>query len=255
MRISVTTGTCRCGWLGGQRILLIELNDNGSGTVYQAGRKVELSAADIRCIEYVEPDGAESDIVEKSVIRQRKPESWVGWQATMSHVLTRAPGLVRCAAREVGVSDEVADQLAAELSADWQTPIRTRSRNLPTAVVEARAAVRAERQAAKTARTAARQAITQQRQAEKQAALAAVLERKTQRQQRQAAKAAASAARAAAAAAKAAAKQQALIELAERELTINAAIDRELQLAWARQAEHRAAQPVEPQGERELVAA
>ena len=282
----MTTGTCRCGWLGGQRILLIELRDNGSGLAYQAGRKVELSAADIRCVEYVAPEPVEVDIVEKPVTRQRKPESWTGWQATMANVLPRAPGLVRCAAREVGVSDEVADQLAAELRSDWHPPVRTRSRNMPTVAVQARALAKAERQATKALAKAERLALTQQRQAERQAARAAVLERKAERKLRQAERAEAKAereqrlaARAAAAAASAAAraaetdsqqrqaqlelqqaaKQQALIELAEREAVINAAIDDQLQLAWAGQAEQRAAQPastlVEPQRERELVAA
>ena len=276
----MTTGTCRCGWLGGQRILLIELRDNGSGLAYQAGRKVELSAADIRCVEYVAPEPVEVDIVEKPVTRQRKPESWTGWEATMGHVLARAPGLVRCAAREVNVPDSVADQLATELSSDWHPPIRTRSRNMPTAAVEARAAARAERQATKALAKAERLALTQQRQAERQAARAAVLERKAQRERRQVERAAATAARqaarAAASAAKAAerqavetdqqqrqaqlklqqaAKQRALIELAEREAAVNSAIDRELQRAWARQAEHRAAQPESTPVERELVAA
>ena len=282
MLISVTTGTCRCGWLGGQRILLIELRDNGSGLAYQAGRKVELSAADIRCVEYVAPEPVEVDIVEKPVTRQRKPESWTGWEATMGHVLARAPGLVRCAAREVNVPDSVADQLATELSSDWHPPIRTRSRNLPTAAVEARARAKAERMAAKAAIKAERLALTQQRQAERQAALAAVLERKAERKLRQAERAEAKAereqrlaARAAAAAASAAAraaekdsqqgqaqprlqqaaKQRALIEVAEREAAINGAIDRELQRAWAKLDEQHASQPVEPQRERELVAA
>jgi hypothetical protein len=235
--------------------LLIELNDNGSGVVYQAGRKVELSAVDIRCIEYFEPAAVDADIVEKPGIRQRKPESFEGWQATVGHVLHRAPGLVRCAAREVGVSDEIADQLAAELSTDWQAPVRTRTRCLPAALVEARAAARASRMAAKAQVKAERLALTPQRQAEKQAARTAILGRKAARTAAKAAKrqaiagrqAAAAAARAAAAAARAGQSRR-----GKRDAAVNSAIDLQLKLAWARASQP---EPTLVERERELVAA